>query len=468
MLHYSLKIGFSWVVVALLTTCVEGQNLRADGSRDLQAAPAIAQDPFGRNYVVDSYVVGLQRDGGDVTMKAQGLVQAFGGQIEHVYDTVLNGFAAYLPGNAAEALQKNPNVAFIEKNYLVSAIYVDSAPQSWGLDRVDQCLLPRNVRVDTGTLGTTYNDVSGGYAYIVDTGVNGGHVEFNSRVDGTCSKNFMDEDVNNWNDGNGHGTHVAGTMCGKTYGVARNCRKICAVRVLGNDGSGSMSGVIAGVNFVAANAPPGSVANMSLGGGKYDPLNTAIADAVAKGVVFAVAAGNDAQDACNYSPASTAVAITVGATDSNDWRATFSNFGNCVDMFAPGTSIKSAWIGSTTASNTISGTSMATPHVAGLAMLYREQNPNMTPAEIRDRMLSRSSKNRVQSSSSTNAHLAVVPTLKCGPCNEDGVCQVGETSALCPFENCGVPTTCKTTGFACTASSQCCSRNCNKRKKTCA
>jgi serine protease len=258
-------------------------------------------------------------------------------------------------------------------------------------------------------------------------------------------------------------------MCGKTYGVARNCRKICAIRVLGNDGSGYMSWIIAGVNYVAANAPPGSVVNMSLGGGKYDPLNTAINDAVTtKGVVFVVAAGNESQDACLVSPASASAAITVAATDSNDVRATFSNFGNCVDLFAPGTSIKSAWIGSTTASNTISGTSMAAPHVAGLAMMYREQNPYMAPAEIRDRMLSRSVKNVVTSSSSTNAHLAVVPTLKCGPCNEDGQCQVGETTALCPFENCGIPNTCKTTGFACTAHSQCCSLNCRRRKGTCA
>ena len=445
MLHYSLKISFAWVIVALLTTCGDGQNLRADGPRDLQAA--IAQDESGRDYVVDSYIVVLQRDGGDVHVKAHGLVQAFGGKLKHVYDKVLIGFAAdEIPTQAVEALQRNPNVAYIEKNYLVSVSYDVSPTQSWGLDRVDQCRLPLNSRINTGTLGTTDDDISAGYAYIIDTGINSEHGEFDSRVDDACSKNFMDETVpGNWNDGNGHGTHVAGIMCGKTYGVAHNCRKICAIRVLGDDGGGNMAIAIDGLNYVAGNAPPGSVANMSLGGDKYDPMNIAIADAVALGVVVVVAAGNVFTDACNYSPASAEAAITVGATEKNDWRALWSNFGSCVDIFAPGSGITSAWIGSPTAINTISGTSMAAPHVAGLAMLYweqyREQYPDMTAAQLRDLVLSRSSKNVVLWSSSTNAHLAVVPTIDCA---------------------------CKAKGLPCTANSECCSSSCPKRKKICA
>lgn len=467
-MFYSFKIGSALVVAALLTTScgVQGQNLRE--GRALQSGSTIEEDERGK-YVKDSYIVVLKRDGGDVALKAQGLVRAFGGELEFVYDTVLPGFAAVLPSPAVQGLSKNRNVVSIDKNYLVSANFIDSTPKSWGLDRVDQCVLPRDSKLNTGLLGTTIDEINGGNAYIIDTGIYGAHQEFNGRVDSSCSINYMGPgDSTSWNDGHGHGTHVAATMCGKSYGVARNCRKICAVRVLDNNGQGTMSGAIAGVDYVAGNAPPGSVANLSLGGVKFDPLNTAVNNAVAAGVVMVVAAGNDAKNACDYSPASAIDAITVGAIDTNDWRAFFSNYGSCIDLFAPGLNIPSAWIGSPTATNTLSGTSMASPHVAGLAMLFREQNRTMSPGEIRNRMVSRSSKNVVQFASSSNAHLAVVPTVNCGPCNENGTCEKSETSAAlwCVFDNC----TCKPAGGICKNSGECCSNNCvsSGRAKICA
>jgi len=182
-------------------------------------------------------------------------------------------------------------------------------------------------------------------------------------------------------------THVAGTTCGASYGVSANC-KLCAVKVLSNAGSGTNDGVIAGIDYVAnkCSSTPGMkcVANMSLGGGFSSSLNTAVANAVNKGVVMVVAAGNDNANACNYSPASEPLAITVGSTDSNDAQSSYSNWGSCVDVFAPGRSITSSWSTSTTATNTISGTSMATPHVVGIAAAIRSANPSWTATQVRD------------------------------------------------------------------------------------
>jgi subtilisin family serine protease len=320
------------------------------------------------------YIVTFRDDERDPEGQARGLVAAYGGSLTFVYGAALKGFAvANLPDAAVAALQRNPRVASIERDGIMTAD--DAGVQSsatWGIDRIDQRDLPLN---------STYSydaDGSGVTAYIIDTGILTTHNEFGGRAGGGYT---AINDGGGTTDCNGHGTHVAGTVGGSTYGVAQNVNLV-AVRVLNCRGSGTTSGVIAGIDWVTANHAGLAVANMSLGGGFSSSLNTAVANAVASGVTFAVAAGNDNQDACNYSPASAASAITVGATTISDAKASYSNFGSCVDINAPGSSITSAWNTSNSATNTISGTSMATPHVTGAAAAYLSANAGASPADV--------------------------------------------------------------------------------------
>jgi aqualysin 1 len=294
----------------------------------------------------------------------------------YVYTATVNGFAATLNAGQLNALQHNPNVAYIEQDQPVQASLVTQTGATWGIDRIDQRDLP---------LSTTFSYTNTGvgvHAYIVDTGIRLTHTQFTGRV----TSGFDAVDGGSADDCAGHGTHVAGTVGGTTVGVAKGV-SLVAVRVLDCAGSGTTSGVIAGVDWVGNNAIKPAVANMSLGGGASTTLDNAVANAISKGVTFAIAAGNGntggkAQPACNYSPARVASAITVSATSSTDAKASYANYGTCVDIFAPGNSILSAWYTSDTAGNTISGTSMATPHVAGVAALYLQSNPGATPAAV--------------------------------------------------------------------------------------
>lgn len=289
------------------------------------------------------------------------------------YEHALRGFAANLSASALDALRNDARVAYIEQDQIAHAIAVQSNPPSWGLDRVDQRNLPRDYSY-------TYNQTGAGVdAYIIDTGIRLTHSDFGGRavtgvdeitIGGTAS------------DGNGHGTHVAGTVGGASYGIAKAVRLI-AVRVLDNTGSGTYTQVIAGVDWVTGNHTTNpAVANMSLGGPVSSALDTAVRNAIADGVVFCVAAGNNGANASNYSPSRVAEAITVAASTSTDAWASYSNYGSIVDIIAPGSSITSDWYTSDTATNTISGTSMATPHVTGAAALYLEANPGSTPATV--------------------------------------------------------------------------------------
>jgi subtilisin family serine protease len=291
--------------------------------------------------------------------------------IHYRYDSAIQGFAATLPASAVEQLRRNPNVAYIEADQVMS-IDATQSPATWGIDRIDQRNLPLSNSY-------TYNhDGTGVYAYIIDTGILITHNEFGGRA--SVGYDAIG-DGRNGIDCNGHGTHVAGTVGGSTYGVAKAV-SLLAVRVLNCSGSGTTSGVIAGVNWVTANHRDPAVANMSLGGGASSSLDTAVTNSINAGVVYAVAAGNDNKDACRYSPARVPGALTVGATTNTDARASYSNYGSCLDLFAPGSSITSAWYSSTTATNTISGTSMATPHVAGVAALYRDAYPTATVSQV--------------------------------------------------------------------------------------
>jgi subtilisin family serine protease len=316
----------------------------------------------------------------------------------YVYTAALNGFAAELNQGQLNALQHSKSVAYIEQNAIVQASAIQTGA-TWGIDRIDQRALPLS-----GSFGYTATGV-GVNAYVIDTGIRFSHTEFAGRA----VSGYDAVDGGAADDCNGHGTHVAGSVGGTLYGVAK-AATLVGVRVLDCRGSGTNAGVIAGIDWVTANHTRPAVANMSLGGGASTAVDDAVTRLINAGVPAVVAAGNGnifgiAQDACNYSPARVASAITIGATTSTDARASYSNYGNCVDLFAPGSSIKSAWYNGDAATNTISGTSMASPHVAGVAALYLQANPGATPQQVRDALYSGSTKSVVTNSKTTNNHL---------------------------------------------------------------
>jgi subtilisin family serine protease len=343
-----------------------------------------------------SYVVvlddGVERPGAVATEHAA----EFGADVTHVYRHALKGYAASVPSASLEALRADPRVAWVELDRPMRAS-TTQANATWGLDRIDQRALP---------LSTTFTYTATGAgvtAYIIDTGVKRTHNEFGGRAvfgyDAIAGNGLID-------DCNGHGTHVAGTVGGTTYGVAKSVTLV-AVRVLDCSGVGLNSWVIAGVDWVTGNHQAGrpAVANMSLGGGASTALDTAVRNSIADGVSYAVAAGNESEDACTGSPSRVAEAMTIGATDRNDAKASFSDFGPCVDWFAPGASITSAWFLTNSSTATFSGTSMATPHTAGVAALYLQGNPGASPAAVRDALYSLTTKSVVTQSSTANNHL---------------------------------------------------------------
>jgi len=308
-----------------------------------------------------------------------------------VYTTALRGFSAELNGGQLNALRHNPNVAFIEQDQEVS-IAATQAGATWGLDRTDQRNLPLS------TSFTYLNTGLGVNAYIIDTGINFNHVEFAGRASTGYDAVTLGGTAA---DCQGHGTHVSGTVGGLTWGIAKTVN-LKAVRVLNCQGSGTNAQVAAGMDWVAANHVKPAVANMSLGGGASTAVDAATNGMINAGVTVVVAAGNGnflgiAQNACNYSPARVPNAITVGATTSTDAKASYSNYGTCLDIFAPGSSITSADYASTTGSKVLSGTSMAAPHVTGVAALYLQSNPAATPQQVRDALVNNSTPSKVTS-----------------------------------------------------------------------
>jgi len=320
-----------------------------------------------------------------------------------------------------EKIRRSDEVAYVEKDQVVYATDIETnAP--WGLARISHV-----DRLSMGTMSKYLFDPRGGDGvniYVIDTGINIDHVDFGGRASWGITVPQNDADL----DGNGHGTHVAGTIAGSKYGVSK-LANVIAIKVLRSNGSGTMSDVIKGVEYAAqfhlkaqedarreGRPFKGSGANMSLGGGKSQTLDDAVDSAVDLGLNFAVAAGNDNRDACDFSPAASQNAITVGATTITDDRAWFSNHGPCVDVFAPGQNILSTWIGSRTATNTISGTSMASPHVAGLIAYFLSLEPEdsseffsaaLTPKELKNKIINLSNKNKLTNIPSNTRNLLV-------------------------------------------------------------
>ncbi|RAO08504.1 S8 family peptidase [Micromonospora noduli] len=367
--------------------------------------PALAAEPVGvvraaggATAVPDSYIVVLKdsavaRDRvGDTAKRLSG---RHGGTVARTYGAALRGFEVTVNASAAARIAADPAVAYVEQNHTVSISGTQANPPSWGLDRIDQ----RNRPLDSSY--TYPNTASNVHAYIIDTGIRFSHNDFGGRA----TSGYDAVDGGSADDCNGHGTHVAGTVGGSAYGVAKGVQLV-GVRVLNCSGSGTNAGVIGGVDWVTANAIKPAVANMSLGGGANSSLDNAVRNSIASGVTYGLAAGNDnGANACNTSPARTTEAITVGSTTNTDARSSFSNVGTCLDIFAPGSSITSAWYNSNTATNTISGTSMATPHVVGAAALVASANPSWTPAQVRNQLVANATPNVVSNPGSGSPNL---------------------------------------------------------------
>ncbi len=398
---FSRLSAFVIVSVFALSACTKSPELtvNADATEAESTTTArnsgasLIQNPQGQN-IRDAYIVVFNDDVQNVEAEVAQMTSGFGGaKPDYIYKHSIKGFSIKVPEAAIRGLLNNPKVKYIEQDQ-VASIDATQSPATWGLDRTDQRTLPLNNSYTYNTNGSTVD------AYIFDTGILPNHVEFSGRV--VAGFDAFNE---NTVDGNGHGTHVAGTVGGTTYGIAKGV-KLIAVRVLNNAGSGTNSGVIGGIDWAVGHhtANP-AVGNMSLGGGASTATDDAVRRAVADGIVMVVAAGNSNANAANYSPARTLEAITVGATTSTDARASYSNFGSVLDIFAPGSSITSAWYTSSTALNTISGTSMASPHVAGVAALYLEAFPGSTPDQVSQGLKTAATPNVVTSAGTGSPNL---------------------------------------------------------------
>ncbi|MDP9434725.1 MAG: S8 family peptidase [Actinomycetota bacterium] len=342
------------------------------------APPPTAPDAAERGRPVPGAYVVVLRDGAD----PRGLAARHAARPDRVYTSALAGFAARLTDGQRAALARDPDVVLVEQDRVVTADATQSSAP-YGIDRLDQRALPLS---GTYSYGARAGAVR---AYVIDTGIATGHTQFGSRA-----MNVYDAFGGNGQDCNGHGTHVAGSIGAATYGVGKSVA-LRGLRVLDCRGSGSTSGILAAVDWLRRNHIKPAVANMSLGGGYSSSLNTAVTNLANAGVFVAVAAGNESQNACNVSPASASNVTAVGATDRSDTRASFSNYGSCVDVYAPGVSITSTWLSGTT--KTISGTSMASPHAAGVGALYKAVYGDAASSTVNSWIINKATANVVKS-----------------------------------------------------------------------
>ncbi|WP_030621949.1 S8 family peptidase [Streptomyces sclerotialus] len=357
-----------------ITAVVAATGIAAVTAVTADASPAEGKiyGASAKSAVSGSYIVMLKDQAR--TAESKDLAAEYGGKVERTYSAALDGFSATgLNETEAKRLAADPAVDKVVQNKKFSIDATQDSPPSWGLDRIDQ--------EDTaGDSKYTYPDSAGEgvTAYVIDTGVRTTHKDFEGRA--SSGFDAVDGD-DNADDGNGHGTHVAGTIAGAAHGVAKKA-KIVGVRVLDDQGSGTTEQVVAGIDWVTKNHKGPSVANMSLGGGADEALDAAVQKAIEAGVTFGVAAGNESTDAGQGSPSRVKEAITVAASDKDDNQADYSNYGSVVDLYAPGTDITSDWNEGDDATNTISGTSMATPHVVGAAAVYLAGHQDAKPADV--------------------------------------------------------------------------------------
>lgn len=364
------------------TAAVALTTLGVPAAADAAPAEKAVLAASGAEVVPDSYVIVLKENRSAVAGQARTLASRHGGTVRRTYSHALRGFAATMTARQARRMAADPAVAYVQADVVHRASDTQTNPPSYGLDRIDQRNLPLN---SAYTYSTRASNV---HAYIIDTGIRITHQDFGGRA----TSGFDAVDGGTADDCNGHGTHVSGTVGGTSYGVAKGVQLV-AVRVLNCQGSGTTAQVVAGIDWVTANAQKPAVANMSLGGGADTALDSAVTRSIASGVSYSIAAGNGlfgifALDACTQSPARVPTAITVSAVDSSDRKPSWANRGTCVDLFAPGINITSAWGTGDTATNTISGTSMATPHVTGAAALYLATHPTATAADVHSAVVS--------------------------------------------------------------------------------
>src|SRR5688572_15668696 len=358
----------------LLTACAETATTP---TAPLSQGPTLAPLLRGGPDAIPGVYIVVLKDEVDAAGKAQEKAARKGGKLRHAYASVLNGFAAELNEEALAEMRADPDVSYVEEDQTVSITTTQSGA-TWGIDRIDQRNRPLS---GTYTYTATASAVR---AYIIDTGIYTSHSQFGGRA-----SNVYDAFGGSGSDCNGHGTHVAGTIGSSTYGIAKAV-KLRGVRVLNCSGSGTWSGIIAGMDWVRVNHIKPAVANMSLGGGFSSSVNTAANNLSNAGVFVAVAAGNSNANSCNFSPASASNVTSVMSSTSSDAKSSFSNFGSCTHVYAPGSSITSAWHTSNTAINTISGTSMASPHVAGVAALYKATFGDASYSTIRSWIINNS------------------------------------------------------------------------------
>jgi aqualysin 1 len=360
-----------WILVAVLTAGAIAVSLVPSKIEGHQTKLRKAENPIPNRYIVVLDQDAMRGENETAERSAGRLLARYGGEADRVYRHALKGFAAEMTPKAAEEMSRDPEVLFVEEDAYVS-VNATQTNAPWGLDRVDQRSVPLN---------SAYNYIktgSGVNVYVIDTGVLPTHVDFGGRATAVFDSMY---DGRNGVDCHGHGTHVAATIGGNNYGIAKNVN-IRGVRVLGCNGIGTVSSTVEGVDWVTANFVAPAVVNMSMGSNASPLMDYAVQSSINAGVTYVAAAGNANTDACQYSPARVGAAITVGASDQTDTRASFSNYGSCVDLFAPGVGITSAWAWSNYASNTANGTSMATPHVTGAVALYLEDNRTATPSQV--------------------------------------------------------------------------------------